>query len=70
MFPALGQGIEKGPPPLAKVEPGVLPSFNFFGKKQKKGLSRTEFPCSLVAAEAREELIRGMNGLWLDCYLY
>jgi hypothetical protein len=69
MFPALGQGIEKGPPPLAKVEPGFCPPSIFLEKNKKKACLVRNSPV-LFAAEAREELIRGINGLWLDWLLY
>ena len=54
---ALGQGIEKGLPPLAKGSPDFA-LLQFSGKNQK-GLSRAGFPGSLAAPEAGKEFTRG-----------
>ena len=65
---ALGQGIEKGLPPLAKGSPDFA-LLQFSGKKSKKAcLGRNSRILSLHQKQEKN-LPGGMIGLWLDCCL-
>jgi len=65
---ALGQGIEKSLPTLAKESPDfALPQFS--GKKSKKACLGRDSPVFSPAYNQEKNLPGGMIGLWMPCFL-
>jgi hypothetical protein len=65
---ALGQGIEKGLPPLAKGSPDFA-LLQFSGKKSKKPCLGRDSRVFSMPQKQEKNLPGGMIGLWLACFL-